>query len=60
MRKAVADWALPGSFPKVREIALVIQDCFAGGSTPAQAYTKMAKLTGEKQATKAERKAVVE
>jgi hypothetical protein len=48
MRKAVDEWSLPGSFDKVSEIAKIIKECFAGVTTPAQAYTKMGRVTGEK------------
>jgi hypothetical protein len=48
MRKAVDQWALPGSVT-VQAIFLIVQDCFRGGLTPDQAFHKMVKVTGEKK-----------
>jgi hypothetical protein len=47
MRKAVEEWALPGTAPTVQKIAAIIMQCFNSDLTPAQAYTEMAKVTGE-------------
>ena len=49
MQKAVDEWSLPGSFPMVQKIAIIINRCFAGELTPNQAYDEMGKVTGEKQ-----------
>lgn len=54
MRRTIKDLTAPGAFPKVREIAIAIQECFAGGITDRQLYTKLAVITGEKS-TKAKK-----
>jgi hypothetical protein len=47
MRKAVEGWALPGTAVKVSQIAQIIVQCFNSDLTPPQAYSEMAKITGE-------------
>ncbi len=52
MRKAVSEWALPGSFPIVSTVMQVVMRCFDGELTPNQAYTELGKATGEKTSKK--------
>lgn len=47
MRQAVHEWALPGSFPKIKAIFEIVEQCFDSVYTPSQAYTLMGKITGE-------------
>jgi hypothetical protein len=49
MRKVLSEWCLPGSFPKVQQVALAIQRCFSGVTTPAQCSSEMGYATGERK-----------
>lgn len=50
MRECIAELALPGSYPTVALIGVVIKDCFDGGMTPKELYTELAVIVGEKTA----------
>lgn len=49
MRKVISDFCLPGSFPKVAEIAKAIQRCFSGVTTDDQCLSELGYLTGERK-----------
>jgi hypothetical protein len=49
MRKVMETLALPGSFPKVSQIAQAIQRCFQGISTETQCFAELGFLTGERK-----------
>jgi len=49
MRRVISDWGLPGSFPKVRLIAMSIARCFSGEITDNQCLSEMAFHTGERK-----------
>lgn len=50
IRQAVSELCLPGSYPKVRQIAQVWSDVVEGKLTPQMALTALALITGEKKA----------
>lgn len=55
MREVINTWCLPGSFPKVQAIALLIKNVFdglPGCLTDKQALSRIAVITGEKMETK--------
>ena len=54
MRRYIEDLTKPGSFPKVRDMALAIKAGFDGVATYNQMYAQLGTITGERKGKKSE------